>query len=69
LGQLSYGTVKLGRYDVSGFCFHSAQFKDYDPRAATCNTRVMIREIDAHGRNYYGIIQNILEFNFPGTKL
>jgi hypothetical protein len=73
LRQLSYGTVTcrtLGRYDVNGFRFHSEQFEKSHPRAATCNTRVVTRALDAHGRetNYYGIIQNILEFNFAGNK-
>jgi hypothetical protein len=35
------------------------------------NLKILVtREIDAHGRetNYYGVVQNILEFNFVGSK-
>jgi hypothetical protein len=40
------------------------------PRTATRKTGVLTRALDALGRetNYYGIIQNILEFNFAGNK-
>jgi hypothetical protein len=74
LRQLTYGTVTcrfFGRYDVNAFHFHSDQFEKSHPRLATRNTRVVTRVLNAHGRetNYYGIIQNILEFNFAGTKL
>jgi hypothetical protein len=73
LRQLSFGMVTcrtFGRYDVNGFCFRSDQFEKSRPRAATCNTGVLTRALDALGRetNYYGIIQNILEFNFAGNK-
>ena len=73
LRQLSYGTVTcrtFGRYDVNGFRFRSDQFEKSRPRAATRNTGVLTRALDALGRetNYYGIIQNILEFNFAGNK-
>jgi hypothetical protein len=63
-----FGT--FGRYDVNGFHFRSDQFEKSHPRAATRNTGVVTRALDALGRetNYYGIIQNILEFNFAGNK-
>jgi hypothetical protein len=56
--------------DVNGFRFHSDQFEKSHPRAATRNTGVVTRALDALRRetNYYGIIQNILEFNFAGNK-
>jgi hypothetical protein len=74
LRQLSYKMVtyrSFSRYDVNGFRFRSDQFEKSRPRAATRNTGVVTRALDALGRetNYYGIIQNILEFNFVGTKL
>jgi hypothetical protein len=74
LRQLSYWTmpcVSFGRYDVNEFCFRSDQFEKYRPRTGTCNTRVVTRALDAHGRetNYYGIIQNILSLILQGTKL
>jgi hypothetical protein len=51
---------------VNGFRFRSDQFEKSHPRAATRNTRVVTRALDALRRetNYYDIIQNILEFNF-----
>lgn len=58
------------RYDVNGFRFRSAPFEAARPRAATCNSGVMVRATDDEGResNYYGIIQKILEFKFIGNK-
>jgi hypothetical protein len=55
---------------MNGFRFGSDQFEMSCPRVATRNTGVVTRTLDAHDRktNYYGIIQNILEFNFAGNK-
>jgi hypothetical protein len=52
------------------FHFCSTQFEAPRPLWATTNTRVVRRVIDAEGRetNYYGIMNNILEFNFAGNK-
>ena len=53
LQQLSYGLVKVrsyGRYDVNGFRFRSTQFEALRPLAATTNTEVVTRAIDAQGR-------------------
>jgi hypothetical protein len=64
-------TVKsYGRYDVNGFRFWSALFEAARPRAATVNSGVLTRAIDEQGQeiNYYGIIQQILEFSFIGDK-
>jgi len=73
LVQLSYGKVSVrsyGRYDVNGFHFRSAKFEASRPLAATVNSGVMSRAISAQGHetNYYGIIQDILEFSFAGNK-
>jgi hypothetical protein len=59
-----------GRYDINGFLFRSTAFKALCPLAATTNSRVVTRAIDAEGRetNYYGIINKILEFSFAGNK-
>ena len=59
-----------GRYDVNGFRFRSAPFEATRPRAATINSGVVTRAVDEQGKeiNYYGIIQNILEFCFAGDK-
>jgi hypothetical protein len=55
---------------VNGFHFCLDQFEKSRPRAATHNTGVVTRALDALRRetNYYGTIQNILEFNFAGNK-
>jgi hypothetical protein len=73
LRQLSYETVTcrtFGRYDVNGLHFCLDQFEKSCPHVATRNTRFVTRALNALKRetNYYGIIQNILEFNFAGNK-
>ena len=72
LRQLSYGHVTVksyGWYDVNGFRFRSAKLEASRPLAATTNTGVVTRAIDAQGSeiNFYGIIQNILKFKFAGN--
>jgi hypothetical protein len=59
-----------GCYDVNGFQFHSTAFKSLRPLAATTNSGVMTRAIDAEGHetNYYGVINKILEFSFAENK-
>jgi hypothetical protein len=73
LRQLSYGLVKVrsyGRYDVNGFQFRSTAFEALCSLAATTNSGVVMRAIDAEGHetNYYGIINKILEFSFVRNK-
>jgi hypothetical protein len=73
LRQLAYGLVKVRSYDhynVNGFQFRSTTFEALRPLAATTNSGVVTRTIDAEGHetNYYGIINKILEFNFVGNK-
>jgi hypothetical protein len=73
LQQLPYGLVKVriyGRYDINEFRFHSTQVEALHPLEKITNTKVVTRVIDAQGRetNYYGIINNIHEFNFTGNK-
>jgi hypothetical protein len=57
-------------YNVNGFRFRSTAIEALHPLAATTNSGVMTRAIDAEGRetNYYGIINKILEFSFAGNK-
>jgi hypothetical protein len=59
-----------GQYDVNGFHFHSTVFKASRLLAATTNTRVVTRVVDVEGHEseYYGIIKNIIEYNFVGNK-
>jgi hypothetical protein len=73
LRQLSYRSVtakSCDRYDVNGFRFRSTCFEASRPLAATTNTRVITRVVDAQGHisKYYGIINNIIEYNFIGNK-
>jgi hypothetical protein len=73
LRQLAYRLVKVriyGPYDVNGFWFRSTAFEPLRPLAATTNSGVVTRAIDAEGRetNNYGIINKILEFNFAENK-
>jgi hypothetical protein len=73
LRQLAYGLVKVrsyGRYDVNDFRFCSTAFEALHPLAATTNSGVVTRAIDAEGceTNYYGTINKILEFSFVGNK-
>jgi hypothetical protein len=73
LRQLSLGAVTIkryGRYDVNGFRFHSTRFKDAHPLAATTNSGVVTRDVDDEGKvtNYYGVINDILEYKFLGDN-
>jgi hypothetical protein len=69
LHQLSYESTvakSYGRYDVNGFRLHSTIFEASRPLAATTNTGVVTRAIDADGHEskYYGVIKNIIEYSF-----
>jgi hypothetical protein len=73
LRQLSYRSIvakSYGRYDVNGFCFCSTNFEASRLLAATTNTRVVTRDVDVeeHESKYYGIIKNIIKYNFAMNK-
>jgi hypothetical protein len=73
LRQLSYGSIvakSYGRYDINGFHFYSTIFEASRPLAATTNTGVVMRAVDADGHEskYYGVIKNIIEYSFAGNK-
>jgi hypothetical protein len=73
LRQLSYGSVTVSgydRYDVNGFRFRPVPFEVARPPEVTINLGVMTRAINEQGQeiNYYGIIQQILEFSFVGGQ-
>jgi hypothetical protein len=73
LCQLSYGSIvakSYGRYDVNGFRFRSTIFEVSHPLAATTNTGVVTRAIDAdnHESKYYEVIKNIIEYSFDRNK-
>jgi hypothetical protein len=73
LRQLSVESIvakSYGRYDVNGFRFRSTIFGASRPLAATTNTGVVMRAIDAdsYESKYYGVIKNIIEYSFAGNK-
>jgi hypothetical protein len=73
LPQLSYGSFivkSYGQYDINEFHFRSTNFEASHPLAVTTNTCVVTRVIDAEGHEskYYGIIKNIIEYNFARNK-
>ncbi len=70
---MSYTIVKVrsyGCYDIKGFCFRSTKFESTRPFASTRNTRFVCGAVDDRGRemNYYGVINDILEYDFAGSK-
>ncbi|KAL5647682.1 hypothetical protein ACJX0J_042037, partial [Zea mays] len=50
--------------------FRSTRFEDDHPQAATTNSGVVTRVVDDEGKvtNYYGLINDILEYKFFGDK-
>jgi hypothetical protein len=73
LRQLSYRSIVVksyGRYDINEFRFCSTIFEASRPLAATTNTRVITRAVDADGHEskYYGVIKNIIEYRFAMNK-
>jgi DNA polymerase II large subunit len=64
LRQLSHGQVKAleySCYDINGYYFRTVKLEVSCPVVATINSGVVT--ID-----YYGILQNIVEYMFSGTK-
>jgi hypothetical protein len=61
---------RYGRYDVNSFRFCSTRFKYAHPLASTTNSGVVTRVVDDEGKvtNYYGVINDILEYKFFGDK-
>jgi hypothetical protein len=73
LHQLSYRSIVTkcyGRYDVNRCHFRSTIFEASHPLAATTNTGVVTRVVDAdsHESKYYRVIKNIIEYSFTGNK-
>jgi hypothetical protein len=71
--QLSHGQVKAlkySRYDINGYHFWTTILEVSRPLAAKTNNRVVINGEDATGHvtDYYGILQNIVEYTFSGAK-
>jgi hypothetical protein len=73
LCQLSYRSIttkSYGRNDINGFHFRSTIFEASHPLGATTNSGVVTKVVDEEGQEtkYYGIIKNIIEYNFAGNK-
>jgi hypothetical protein len=73
LRQLSLGQVKAleySRYDINGYRFRIAKLEARHPLAATTNNGLVTSGEDAIGHitDYYGILQNIIEYTFGGAK-
>jgi hypothetical protein len=73
LRQLSHGQVKAlkySRYDINGYRFRTAKLEVSHPIATTINNGVVTSGEDAtsHVTDYYGILQNIVEYTFGGAK-
>jgi hypothetical protein len=73
LKQLSHGQVKpleYSRYDTNGYYFRTAKLQVSHPLVATTNNRVVTSGEDATGHvtDYYGILQNIVEYTFSCAK-
>jgi hypothetical protein len=73
LRQLSHGQVKAleySRYDINRYRFRTVKLEVSHPLAAITNSRVVTSGEDAigHVTDYYGILQNIIEYTFGGAK-
>ena len=73
LRQLSHAQVvakNFSRYDINGYRFRTAKLEASRPLAATSNSGVVTTAADANGDiyNYYGVLQNIIEYTFGGHK-
>jgi hypothetical protein len=73
LRQLSLGQVKAleyGRYDINGYHSWTTKLEASHPLAATTNSRVVGNCEDTSGlaADYYGVLQNIIEYTFGGNK-
>jgi hypothetical protein len=73
LRQLSLGQVKeleYNRFDINGYRFRTVKLEASRPLAATTNNSLVTSGEDAtsHVTDYYGILQNIIEYIFSGAK-
>jgi hypothetical protein len=73
LRQISLGQVKAleySRYDINEYHFLMVKLEASRPLAATINSGVVACGEDASGvtADYYGVLQNIIEYTFGGAK-
>jgi hypothetical protein len=74
LRQLSHGQLKAleySRYDINGYHFRTVKLEASHPLVVITNIRVVTSGDDATGHvtDYYGIVQNIVEYTFGGAKV
>jgi hypothetical protein len=62
--------LEYSHYDINGYHFQKVKLEVSHPLAAITNSRVVTSGEDATGQvpNYYGILQNIVEYTFGGAK-
>jgi hypothetical protein len=62
--------LEYGRYDINGYHFRSVKLESSYPFAATTNSGVVANGEDASRlpAGYYGVLQEIIEYTFGGTK-
>jgi hypothetical protein len=62
--------LEYGRYDINEYHFRSVKLESSYPFAATTNNEVVANGEDASRlpADYYGVLQEIIEYTFGGTK-
>jgi hypothetical protein len=62
--------LEYSRYDINGYRFRTTKLEANRPLVATTNSGVVTsgEYVTGHVTNYYGILQNIVEYTFGGTK-
>jgi hypothetical protein len=62
--------LEYSRYDINGYRFRMAKLEVSHPLTVTINNGVVTSGEDttAHVTDYYGILQNIVEYTFGGAK-
>lgn len=62
----SYRVLSFTGYDVNGYRFHTRTYEEGRPGRRTTNTGVLTPGLD--GVEYYGIVEDIYQLNFHGSK-
>jgi hypothetical protein len=62
--------LEYSRYDINGYHFWTVKLEASRPLVATTNSGLVTIGEDATGHvtDYYGILQNIIEYMFGGAK-
>ena len=65
--DFSYSVKCFNGYDVNRYCFHTRSYEESRPNRRTTNTGVFMPGLD--GVEYYGILEEIYQLSFHGSKL